>query len=441
MILFCFIWLFIVFFTVLIKDKQKDLFSPGKFVAIKNIIFNLPFILFIYFNPEMFPEEILRVCQVDLEDAFLWYTFVKTLSFISLILGINFYSRKREKVKHNVIRNSYFSIKLTSLIFLGIGIGAYIIFLSSAGGITNLLLNLSSRVELQSGQKVLFFLPFLNLSVLFYMLVVKMKRTNRNVLFLVLIVIISFLIYSSLGGRKNSLYLLIMLVVGYNYIIKPIKVREISKIKILTAVSFVAFYILIIPLIRRPNGLEELFSSSTDLVEIFQIRDLVYSISYTYIDVFAANYFHLDNLWFFNGVGDIFLNAFSSVDSKSYLPPIDDGVYFRSIVSYNRYFSPPTPRGLLTNSSWPIENFGFSYANFSLFGVVLFFFLQGVVFAYFYKLITKNKFKVIFVFLYVFVIFNFNFSNLRIVQFILTIPIILLAYLIFRVFDLKKQFK
>ena len=431
MILICFFWFSFLYYFVYKISKSKDVLSPTRFVALKYAFFNLPFILMVYIDPDFFPKEILTVTNTDLSDAFFKYTLVQTIAFISLIIGIRTY-KNRDIIKIYSLKESYRILKNTGLIFFALGLFIYYNFLKNVGGVVFLLENLIIRQEITEGQSTSAFLPLFILSSLFLLSCIGIKNKKSDMFLFVLFFVISIFVFSSLGGRKATLFLIITMVFGYHFLIKKIELKKMKKSRIILISSFITFYIFFIPIIRSKDGFDKI--KETNIIEALEIEELIFTISYTYIDVFAANYFNTDNAWYMKSVGDIPLILTSTGEKKINLPPIDDGLYFWSIVRYKKHFEPPVARRKLYSSSWPIENFGFAYANLLIPGIIIFFFLQGRIFAFAYNLLKLNSKSSLLIFLYMFILFNFNFSNLRIVQFLTTLPIIGVCYFLFYMF-------
>lgn len=424
MILLSFIWFCFLYFIVYKTSPSKNLFSPTRFVAMKYAFFNLLFILMIYIDPSLFPSEILQVINKDIDGAFFTYTIVQTIAFISLVIGIRTYKTKKIK-RIKLIDDTYGSLKFLGVVFFLVGILSYINFLNNLGGFAFLIQNLSSRHEITEDYNISLFLPFFTLSALFLISCISKKNKLIDKILLGFILFTSIIVFSSFGGRKNTLYLIITMVFGYHFLIKPIILRKIKPIRVVLVAAFITIYIVFIPLLRSNDGFEKV--QETNIVESVELDNLIFSISYTYIDIFAANYFNSENAWYLKSSSDIPYILFSPGTNKSYLPPVDDGLYFSSIVKYRKHYIPPTPRNEMYSSSWPIENFGFSYANFLIPGVIFFFFLQGRIFSFVYGYLNENNTSTIVIFSYVFVLFNFNFSNLRLVQLVFILPIITLS--------------
>lgn len=442
MVLFCFLWFLVLYFLAYKLAKNSDFFSPFKFIPFKYALLNLPFLLLIAISPKSFYKAILVVCNTNLNDAVLKYTIVQTIAFVSLITGMYIYKKWQNKqipIIHNSNPHnySYKIVKTIAVAFLAIGTGAYIIFIYRIGGLLYLLTHLDKRVELQSGQYILQFLGLLSYSVLFLLLCIRLKDKLADKVLMVSVLLLSVLIFSSFGARKNAITLIIMVIVGYHYIVKPITFTIKNKIVFGVLSLLLVFYILIVPVLRKKDGLSRIESERVNYGSILNIHKLVYNVSYTYIDIFAANYYNTNNAWYMAGFTDPVKIALTKGD-KSVVPPMDQGVYFYNTVVNNKDYRPSTPRGEMKKNSWPIENFGFSYANFLIPGVVLFFFLQGLVFSFFYDVLKRQAYNPVLIYLYVFIIFNFNFSSLRLVAFAMITPFVVLTYYLLKVAVVKR---
>jgi len=432
--IFCFCWFLLLYSSAFIWAKNKDFFSPVRFVATKYALLNLCFILFVCIYPSGFYKQILTVCNVTLDQAFLQYTIVQTVAFISLMAGITLFSKKQENVSPQINQYNYRWLKNLSVIFFAIGCTVYGIFLNRIGGLVFLLTHLNKRIQLQGNQYILNLLPLLVISCIMLLLCIKLKNKVIDKVLLVLFSLATLAIFTSFGSRESSLIFIITLIVAANYIIRQFRL-DFKNLAVLGVLGFsLFFYIIIIPVIRSKSELEQ--NPSTKVV----MRNFVYNISYTYIDVFAANYYNRDNAWYLDGFFDPVTALFADND-KSMIPQVDQGVYFNSIVILQKDLRPPLPRKQLSTTSWPTENFGFAYANFLLPGIVVFFFLQGMVFSYTYRALKNDIYNPLLVVVYVLVIFTFNFSSLRLAGFIKTLPLIYLAYIMFNRFVKSKSFK
>lgn len=435
MILAVFFWFTLLYFFGYKIENSGNIFSPIRFISLKFALLNLGFILYIHFYPESFIQDILLVTGVSIDDAFFQYAVVQTIAYISLLLGMSVITNKQ--MEHNIDVKPKGHFLFLGLVLYAIGLYSFISFIIETGGIVYLLANLSNRVELLSGQNLNLLMPLLTLGFVVVFYDYSLKKTRGKLILLAFLAVFTILCYSSLGGRKNSLYFIITIIVAYNYFIKSINLKNIKKSTVFILGTFLVFYILIIPIARKPNGFEDLTSGKIDLVEILEVEDLVYNISYVYIDVFAANYFNSENAWYFSSFGDLYRNVNKGNTSADLLPPVDDGVYFRSVVADNVHYKPPVARSRMNKTSWPIENFGFAYANFLIPGVIIFFFLQGIVFKIVYNFAITSRMNPVSLFFYVFVLFNFNFSNLRLVQLVFILIIVVPSYIVFNKISAK----
>jgi len=428
MILLCFLWFAVLYLLAFKASKDNDLLSPIKFVSVKYAVLNLPFIFIIWYSPVTFKKAILRVCNVTLNDAFWQYTKVQTVAFLSLVSGIYVYN-KWMRLKPGWVVNTdiynYRALKTTALLFFSIAFGAYSVFIYRIGGLYYLLTHLDNRIELQSGQYILQLLNFLYIAILLLMLCVRLSnKTSDKVIFFVALLSACF-IFSSFGARKNTLVLIVMVVFSYHYMIKRISFSTINKPLALLLIALLSGYILLIPVVRNKEKFAQLQTEKkSDYISVYA---LVYNVSYTYIDIFAANYFNEKNAWHLAGITDP-VKVFTTKGDKAAVPPVDEGAYFWNIVKNQRDYRPSTPRGEMSGGSWPIENFGFGYANFLLPGIIAAFLLQGMCFAFFYGILKKEIYNPVLIYGYVLVMLSFNFSNLRLVQVATTLPLALFCY-------------
>jgi hypothetical protein len=437
MLIFCFCWFLLLYGITFFWAKEKDFFSPLKFVAAKYALLNLSFILYICFYPEAFDRRILRVCNVTLNEAFLQYTILQTIAYISLVGGIVLFTKKEKTTtSQDNPRYSYRSLKVMSVAFFTIALIAYCIFLNRIGGLHYLLTHLDKRVELQGGQYILNLLPLMAMSILLLLLCIKISNSIADKILFIIVSLVTLGVFNSFGSRENSLLFIITVIVAGNYVFNRYKFSWKNALVVASMAILFFIYILVIPVLRT----ETEQGNRAEITRAVSIKKFVYNISYTYIDVFAANYFTTNNAWYMDGYLAPVATLLAKND-KGMVPQVDQGVYFNSIVVYERDFRPPLPRKDLSKTSWPTENFGFAYANFLLPGLIGFFFLQGAVFAFSYRLLRNNMHNPIIMMLYVLVVFTFNFSSLRLAGFIKVIPLIYVAYILFNKFGRSQSLR
>ena len=263
MVLICLLWFLVLYFFAYRLAKNHDFFSPFRFIPFKFALLNLPFLLLITISPKSFYRAILEVCNTDLDTAVLKYTIVQTVAFISLIAGMYAYVKwkgylRLSKGSMKEYSYNYKTVKSIALGLLIIGLGAYSVFIYRIGGLSYLLNHLDKRVELQSGQYVLQLLGFLSYSVLFFLLCIKLRNKKSDKVLTVVSLLIAVLVFSSFGARKNAITLIIMVIVGYHYIIKPITFTLKNQITFGVLSSALVFYILIVPVLRKKDGIHKI---------------------------------------------------------------------------------------------------------------------------------------------------------------------------------------
>jgi len=434
MLIFCFCWFLVLYGLTYMWGKNKNIFSPLKFVAIKYALLNLSFIFYVCCYPRGFNRHILKVCKVTLSEAFLQYTIVQTIAFASLITGIVLFSKKPNPAAPDKKDYKYAVLKFLVIAFFGVGCMAYGLFLHRIGGLSYLLNNLDKRIALQGGQYILNLLPLLVISCLLLLVCIKLKNKIADKILLGLFIVATLSIFNSFGSRENSIIFIITLIVAGSYVIRQLEFNQKSLAFLSVIAGGLFFYVMVVPAIRRAYEPDNISNS----LPIITARGFVYNISYTYIDVFVANYFNKENAWYLDGYFAPVTALFAKPD-KSMIPQVDQGVYFNTIVTRNKDFRPPMPRKDLSKTSWPTENFGFAYSNFLIPGIIIFFFLQGMVFSLVYRVLQNDIYNPVVIMLYVLVIFTFNFSSLRLAMFIKIVPLIYLVYIIFNRFVRSKS--
>lgn len=433
MVVFCFIWFLVLYGGTFFIAHRYDIFSPLRFVAIKHALSNLFFLLFMAISPQSFSKKILTVCNVGLDEAFGKYTLLQTIAYISLIAGILCFQKRPEeqiiilpKADYN-----YKKIKVLALTMFAIGMAGYAYTIHNIGGIVYLLTNLQDRVALQSGQTALLLMQLAPIGCMMLLVVYGLeKKKLLFLLFLTCFFCLAFA-YSAFGARKNTIVLIITCIVAVHYVIKPLRFNLLTVTWFTVLFLIVGIYVVAMPILRGDLKKEAASKS---------VRVFIYQSSYTFIDIFAANYFNGERAWkmqgYFSPAGNVFSNK-----PKDSLPQTDQGVYFKSIVMRNKEYRPPLPRAYLIKTSWPTENFGFAYANFLLPGLIICFFLQGMVFTFLHRLLCKDYYNPASLCLYVIAILTFNFSSLRIATFIRMFPFLYLSYVLFNLFGKGKSLR
>lgn len=434
MIWLCFIWFTLLYGAGFYFSPNKDLCNPLRLVSLKYAFFNLPFLLFTALYPESFLKGILSVIDTDVDGAFFKYTLLQTLAYLSLVAGILFFQRKQpNNIQVQQVQDRRRLITYT-VVALVVGLGAYVLFLYKIGGLGYLLTHLKDRVALQGGQYVLILLELLPLVML---LLILLRGTNGRKWYTiaVLVALVLFaLIFTSFGGRKPTMVLIAVSLAGWHYYVRKIEFTMNNFwVGTFAAMVFVC-YILLIPVLRN----DKTAHGNKNTVVYTTARNFVYNLSYTYIDVLVANYYNKDNAWYLDGYFEP-AKAFYHKGDKSNIPQVDQGVYLKSIYLKQKDFRPPMPRKEVSKTSWPTENFGFAYANFLWVGVVVFFFLQGAIFAWMYKYAMRNVNNVVLLLVYVQFMLQFNFSSLRIAFFLKTLPLYCICWFVFNKFVAPKN--
>jgi hypothetical protein len=385
--------------------------SPSKILFLFSAITTIPYVGIISFDPDLSSARYLVVA--DFGENLVKFCLIYSLGLLGFLIGskfghssgmgglIAYPMRKTEKSRVACVVVTYISCFV--VVFLTF------IKLEQVGGVAELWANIALRSEALAGTGFLdaFIYPFGYLAVVFAVYTASSGRKYSIVsaVFIFLLVAVCFSVF---GGRKNTLYLIVFAVLAAKVYNKNISFISPSFILLYAAGAAFFFYVLVFRLEAQDNT-----TSSLNMV------DVVANLSYADTYLFITDYFSRNPFWLGSIFGDIPLRIFS-LEPSSLLPPIDDGVYIRTLAE-GLNARPPTPFNAMYPSSWPPESYGSGYANFGVVGVFLFFLIKGAVCGVIGKWAKLNGYGPFALVLLFSAILGFHISNLRIIQFVVLV--------------------
>ena len=310
-----------------------------------------------------------------------------------------------------------------------LGVGGYWVFLTRAGGLAFLLSNLEIRTSIQAGNNY-----FVALTALLPVAVAILIYSNRfgssqmRSIAVVCLVVVSTGILLTLGGRKPAIALFATVLFVKHYGVS--RMRRLKPLHLLLVAAIGVFFVLN-PVLREPGGLERAVADPSSIVASAagNAGAIVADISPVPIYIFVTSEFGPSNIW----LGESYLDlAYAPVPSGIFpeKPPVDDGVYIRSIVA-GIEAEPGSPFSELFPSSLPPETLGASYMNFWLPGVIAGMYILGVLRTAAFTYMRSSGESLLSILIYSHVVLSFELSNLRIVQFL---TFLVMTALFFRIF-------
>ena len=398
--------------------RQRDLFSPLCFFALFQFVRYVPIMIF---NSD-------DVFFITLTDKTLLPTFCFEMLFIfSVFLGYSFFKKRNNKLNNDFASRKktitqYIDVPLSVILIvflIGFASRLYIIF--NSGGILYVLRNMGNAYKSLSSDSNGYILAIGNLMTLsILMLIYKIAFSKKKKVLIVILLImialgmLSFLVYSS---RSPALEMLVVVIFGYHYLIKRIKVGSFFKPKALLIILLAATIIVLLPVLRKmSSGYSSLDYQNLELdIDVFDsIGSVFEELSTVKIDTYVYNHFNSSNYWY----GANFLNLFVAWIPSSIFrnkPCLDDGVYLCNLL-YGYNFSPNTGRNdLIETYSWPFTTPSCMYACFGFIGILIGGIILGIIYRKTYKL-TMKKTNPFTVFLYFLIIYQLEFSTLSISQ-------------------------
>lgn len=379
------------------RDDGNFIRNPAKLAALLSGLQVIPH----YAVVAIWPEEsmIYPVYGTGLLDILPKFAIYYAFGFAFLLWGIRRGMRgigKESALKVDFEPNYYF----VSALMFGLYILAMYLMIEKVGGLGVFIQNFGSQNEFQSGTGIfqIIKLPAVYLSILF--LAVQHAKTGKpHLMWVILYILVVIAIESGLGGRRTPIQIILFAITSI-YIINPN--RRLLSVTNFALIAVCAMIFVVMLNIR---------DSASGVVE--QRGALSYFINFSYNDIylFVLDHFSRNDFWY----GKIFLDfQYRFTGSYQGLPPpsLDDGVYIYNLY-LGRFAEPPMSLELLAHNSWPPRTFGNGYMNFGVPGILAFFFLQGYLTGWVYKLAVRTGFNPVFVFVYLIFIFSFQISNLK----------------------------
>lgn len=394
--------------------------SPSKILFLFSAVTTIPYIFIIVITPDLSPVRYLLTA--DFNDNIVKFCLIYSLGLVGFLLGANFgYSSK-------VGKSIAYPMRATEKNRIACGIVAYLscfvvivltfVKLDQVGGLAELWANIAIRSEVLAGTGFLdaFIYPFGYLSVIFAIYTASFGRRYSFLSAVIIFLVIAFC-FGLFGGRKNTLYLIIFAVLAAKIYNKKISFASPGFIFMYAAGALFFFYVLAFRLEAQDGA-----ASALNMV------DVVANLSYVDTYVFVTDYFGSHPFWFGSVFGDIPLRIFS-LASPSLLPPIDDGVYVRTLAE-GINVQPPTAFSAMYPSSWPPESYGSGYANFGVLGVFVFFWIKGLICGIISRWAKLNNYGPFALVLLFSAILGFHISNLRLIQFAVLVAGMLLISIV-----------
>lgn len=168
-------------------------------------------------------------------------------------------------------------------------------------------------------------------------------------------------------------------------------------------------------LIRQPGGLEAALLNPASMLRESLLMSLGTFSQLSYLETYLVTiaHFQQNDFWY----GSIFTSAPSTLLPSilfSHKPPMDEGVYFKSILE-GYSVTPPMAATELYPSSTPPETFGNGYASLGVIGALIFFSIKAVLFARGWAFSRAITAPFVLVFL-VYFLYGFEVSVFRLVQ-------------------------
>lgn len=413
--------------------KEIDLLSPMYLIVFFKII-TIPYLIQLSYDKSHMNIQVLYSPWIDNIDlAIIKFMFIEMISIIFMLIG--YYSSigvKIAKIAPKVFNNpSKLNIQIALVATLLIGIGIYIYFMTSIGGIGYLWENMYKRTIITQGTGYLssFYHTLLSLYLVLLIYFWKDNFNKTKFLFLVINFLLIAGIFSSTGRRGTVISLLILTIISFHYLVR--RIRRIPIFKSIIIGVVLTFFIAAIPLFRTAGSVEyyqnNLEAFRTDVIN--NIGKIPSRLSTIDRQIVTFSYFSIDKIWLGKSYIDLF---YAPIPRQIFQdkPPVDDGVYFKTIVE-GQEIEPSLPANQLSRTSWPPGTTGIMFANFWFPGVMIGMFITGIIYRISYNYMINSNYSLFSILIYFYIIYGFGLSNYSLVNTIIKIFIIFITFLFF----------
>ena len=421
-----------VIYTFFGYKKTKDLLSPVCFFSIYFFLTRVPKMLITQDNSftktPITEAEILRYFYV----TFIYFTAVATVMLYGKQINDSSHCISKQGTslkKSNTV--DYSHLLRVGIICFVIGAFSRAYMIISVGGIKYIWNNLIHRASMTYSMGYLDSLTlFLTFGIaLVECCYIRKRDIELRILYYFMIVTASILLLA-FGARSPLLKMLIAIFFVFYY-----KSECKSAVKILLRPKNIILVIaLVLLMITLPSFRTSSFVFNAEKVmHGFQksaknLLSIVDSISVYDEDVFTFNYFSRNEKWFGKSYLDL-IYAWIPRNLMPNKPPVDDGVYLRSLMMGFDVVPSVSFSKLPTNSSVPFSNNGIAYANFGILGSFLFGVIYALVINKQYRKMIKSDYSVEEIVIYQLFCTRLVFSVKGLVEFLM----ILILYCFFKV--------
>jgi hypothetical protein len=407
------------------RDRGRDIFGPVGVLTALHLL-SVPYLVLLAADRGYLTQET-RVSPwvQDLEGALARYVLVASLGFIALVAGALSPLGRALARPLPVLRIERFTPGRTWLAIAvtgGLGLAAYLYFLTRIGGLANLWKAMYTRTLVTAGTGYLSTAYILLLTfaalLLTYSLRSRMTWARRALVAGGILGVATIL--ASTGGRSGAVTLIVFALMVTHYSIRRFR-RIVTPWTVALGVVLFLF-ILVMPLFRTSSAYDR-YAGNPGLVarDAFDgVARLAPQLSPADRGMVIVGYFSDPaRLWW----GASYLDLLSAPIPRTLMPekpPVDEGVYLTAIMAGNEV-RPSLPARQLPVTSQPMGHW-IMYMNFGLPGYLLGMLLAGCVVGAAYRYMHRTGYSPFGVYLYAFVLFGgFSWSNYSLVMFSLTV--------------------
>lgn len=378
--------------------------SAAKLTSSISAAMTLPYALVLIIDPSI--SDAYYLIYSDFEYFYVYFSVLYSIGLIICIFGIMSTSSiemgSRQDFEEVVDNTVYIRMSILcyiiSLLFIAIKF-------QMAGGLIYFISNIGNRAENLSGTGALDIIitPASYLAI-FFAIYSNHKTQKPGPFAIVFIALTLFVLMAAFGGRKTPMMLIGLSILAYASL--KVNIKIFSPVFLSIYALMAVFFVGMLQFRLKSQGY-----AGSGFDGIFGIIK-----NTSYIDTYLFIMYYFSHYGYWNGAA--FFDLFERLRGAPYLggvPPIDDGTYITSLMrGWNVY--PPMAFDSLYKSSSPQETFGSGFMNFGPIGVLIFFYVKGVLSGLVQSIAHRYNFNPFFMFFLMYFSLWFHLTNLRIFQ-------------------------
>lgn len=358
----------------------RRLIHPVRIYVLITGLLNIPYAIYVYLDKAEYQTDFIKWFHLGAEKHYISKAVLYlAISQVFFCIGYKIIGSKKKLPLRRLLSKADYYMKLDVIFLLfGLGVIAFISQLADIGGLSGMVSNIAHRTEMIRG-KGAFIGPAVQILTYTSLAAIYCSWREANSLKRILsycMLLGAILILASMGGRKPVIVL--MLFAAILYYLRYGRGRGFQMKYAFAALTVVVYFVFGLairtPGVMTSDGIDrQAFNAALEDAASEGLANASYLETYA----FMIHYFESNEHW--RGRQFLaFFNSFSSSKTNALKPPVDEGVYVRSLAA-GQIVKLGMPADDLYKSSWPPETLGTGISIAGPFGAAVLAALFGMI--------------------------------------------------------------